>query len=115
MMWCSILLHGLLLLMQMYGKCDDLDVKFADAEEAMGVKALYKSCNGKYPPTTKKIRLSSPATHAKMCIPNEPTEHYFGHLSTWKQEFSAAEMGQFTRKLEHILACCFRSDLCTES
>ena len=43
--------------MRMYGKYDDIDVKFVDAEGAEGVKALHKNCNGKYTFTTKKAEL----------------------------------------------------------
>jgi len=48
--------HELLPLMRLYGKYDDMDVKFVYDEGAIGVKALHKNCNGKYTATTKKCR-----------------------------------------------------------
>ena len=49
--------HEILTLIRMYGKYDDIDVKFVDAEGAEGVKALHENCNGKYTFTTKKVEL----------------------------------------------------------
>ena len=49
--------HELLPLMRMYGKYNDLNVKFVDDEGVIvGVKALHLNCTGKYVPTTKKSR-----------------------------------------------------------